>query len=176
MVSAAFLALAASAASAGQTASTGTSSPIVELPASTAPTPVVPAGTQVRLMVMDEVNSRSANVGDRFKLRVDENVIVDGVIAIAVGAIAYGEVTNLDQSGAVGKPGSLGAKLLYIDLPSGRVPITGEQSNRGDANTAGVVLGVLGFGLGGLLSRGNNAKLKAGAIFTGYVAGSSTFK
>lgn len=127
------------------------------------------AGTLIRLMVMDEVTSRYANVGDRFKLRVDESVTANGEVIVPVGTIAWGEVTGLDQSGAVGKRGQLGAKLLYLDLPTGRVPLRGEQNSRGGANTAGFVLGVLSFGLGGLLSRGGNAKLKAGAIFTGYV-------
>jgi hypothetical protein len=129
----------------------------------------LPDGTPVRLMVLDEVTSRTAHVGDRFKLRVDADVNVGAVRVVPTGAIAWGEITRLDKNGAVGKSGNIGARLLYIDLPSGPVPLRGDQSGRGNENTAGLVLAVVGFGLLGLFARGNNAKLKAGDIFTGYI-------
>lgn len=37
-------------------------------------------------------------------------------------------------------------------------------------NTGGVILGVLGFGLLGLLNKGGNATFKAGDIIHGYIA------
>ena len=38
----------------------------------------VPEGTAVRLMVLRELTSRTAKSGDRFKLRVDEAIAVNG--------------------------------------------------------------------------------------------------
>lgn len=75
----------------------------------------------------------------------------------------------MEKNGAVGKGGRLGAKLLYLDLPSGHVPLRGEYADRGDGNGAGVVLAVVGFGLLGLLTGGDSARMKAGDTFTGYV-------
>jgi hypothetical protein len=129
----------------------------------------VPNGRPVRLMVMDEVTSRTAHVGERFKLRVDADVNVGAVRVMPTGTTAWGEITLLEKNGAVGKSGNISARLLYIDLPSGPIPLRSDQSGRGDQNTADVVLAVFGFGLLGLFNRGNNAKLKAGDIFTGYI-------
>lgn len=130
---------------------------------------LVPPGTPVRLMVLREVNSRTAHAGDRFKLRVDEPVYINGATIIPVGAIAWGEIANVEGNGAVGKGGKLGARLLYIDLPSGQIPLRGEVNDRGGGNGAGVVLAVVGFGLLGLLTGGDSARLKAGDLFTAYV-------
>src|SRR3712207_916855 len=89
---------------------------VVATPAPPADRPgaiVVAKDTMVRLMVLNEVNTNSAKPGDRFVLRVDENVVVGGATVIPVGARAYGEVTRVKSNGAVGKAGSVGAKLLY---------------------------------------------------------------
>lgn len=133
--------------------------------------PLLTPGTPVRLMVLKEINSRSAHLGDRFKLRVDEPIYLNGVPVVPVGATAWGEIASIEKNGAVGKGGRLGVKLLYLDLPSGHVPLRGEHADKGDGNGAGVVLAVVGFGLLGLLTGGDSARLKAGDTFTGYVDG-----
>ena len=130
---------------------------------------LVPAGTPVRLMVLREVNSRTARPGDRFKLRVDEPVYINGAPVIPVGATAWGEIVSVEGNGAVGKGGKLGAKLLYVDLPTGKIPLRGDAKDRGAGNGAGVVLASVGFGILGLLTGGDGARLKAGDLFTGYV-------
>ena len=140
-------------------------------PAAIGAASLVPVGTPVRLMVLREVNSRTAKSGERFKLRVDEPVFINGAPVIPVGATAWGEIVSVQKNGAVGKGGKLGAKLLYVDLPAGRLPLRGEPSDRGDGNDAGVALAIVGFGLFGLLTGGDSARLKAGDSFTGYVDG-----
>lgn len=137
------------------------------LPGRAAP---VPGGTPVELMVTKEVDSRSAKEGDRFKLRVNAPVMTNGVVAVPVGATAWGEVTYVNGTGAAGNKGRLAAKLLYIDLPGGPLALSGSQGTEGKANTAGVVIGVFSFGLLGLLMKGGNAHFKAGDILTGYIS------
>ena len=136
--------------------------------------PSVPAhfigGTPVELMVTKEVDSRSAKEGDRFKLRVNSPVVANGIAVVPVGATAWGEVTYVNGTGAAGNKGRLAAKLLYIDLPGGPLAISGSQGTEGKANTAGVVIGVVSFGLLGLLMKGGNAHFKAGDILTGYIS------
>jgi hypothetical protein len=125
-------------------------------------------------MVTKEVNSRSAKVGDRFKLRVDAPVMIDGVVAIPVGATALGEVVTVSGTSAAGGRGQLSLRLLYVDTPFGQVALSGTQGSEGKGNTGGVVLGVLGFGLLGLLNKGGNAMFKAGDIISGYIESGET--
>lgn len=131
---------------------------------------LVERDTVVRLMVVNEVSTKVARPGDRFILRLDEDLEVGGVKVVPVGAKAWGEVLNAERSGAVGRAGKLTAHLLYIDLPNGLLPIRGEQADRGPGGTGATVLAVAGLGVVGLFARGTNAKLKAGQIFNGNVA------
>lgn len=133
--------------------------------------PALTPGTPIRLMFLTEVNSRTARNGDRFKLRVDEPVYLNGVAVVPVGATAWGEVVRTEQNGAVGRGGRLGIRLLHLDLPSGRVPLRGEHADRGDGNGAGVALAIISFGLLGLFTGGDSARMKGGDTFTGYVDG-----
>lgn len=145
---------------------------VVAPPAAPADRPgaiVVAKDTMVRLMVLNEVNTNSAKPGDRFVLRVDENVIVNGATVIPVGSKAYGEVTRVKSNGGVGKAGSVGAKLLYVELGEDRIPITGEGVSKGRKEGGGVVLASAIWGPFGLLMKGGPGKLKAGHIFNGYI-------
>lgn len=132
-------------------------------------TPAVPAGTPIQLMVIKEVSSRTARLGDRFRLRVNEPVVVGGAVAVPVGATAWGEIIAADNTGAAGGKGRLTAKLSHIELPSGPLKLTGTQAVEGKANTAGLAIAIVTFGLPGLLMKGGNALLKAGDVLTGYV-------
>ncbi len=143
---------------------------------------LVPRDTPVRLMVLNEVSTRSAKAGDRFVLRVDEAVAVGGVTVVQVGAKAWGEVTQAEESGALGRSGKLDAKLLYLEAGGTRVPIGGERSSSGQAGGRQVTMGAVGFALAAplaaplaLLAPGNNARLKAGEIYTAFIDGDMLF-
>jgi hypothetical protein len=148
--------------------------PVAEVAAVPAPAPVVqlgtvlPRGTMVRLMVTKEVNSRDHKAGHRFKLRVDEDVLVDGVKLIPNGAIAWGEVTDVRATGGVGKSGKINARLLYVEAQGRQIPLQGERQDKGSGGGAQTAVSVLAFGPFGLLMKGNNATLKAGEILNGY--------
>ena len=123
----------------------------------------------MELMVLREVNSRQAKPGDRFPLRVNAPVVIDGAVVVPIGALAWGEVISAAGTGAAGGRGRISMRLVRVDTPAGPVALTGTMGAEGRGNTAGVVLGVLSFGLGGLLMKGGNATLKAGDIVTGYI-------
>lgn len=138
-----------------------------------APAPVdggilVEADTLIRLMVLNEVSSRTVQPGERFVLRVDEPVVVAGTTIIPAGAKAWGEVLDAQKSGAVGKAGRLQARLVSVEVGGQEVPISGKQQTAGEKGGTQVALGFLGMGPLALLAPGNNAKLKAGEFFNAY--------
>jgi hypothetical protein len=148
----------------------------IETPTAAVPaTLVLPKGTMVRLMVTKEVNSRDNHAGDRFVLRVDEDVRVGGVTVIPIGTKGYGEVVDSEGSGAVGKSGKLNARLLYLDLNGRHIELDGDRHSAGSGGTGQVVGGVVAFGVFGLLMKGNNASLKAGEILNGYTLADAEF-
>lgn len=131
---------------------------------------IIPRDTPVHLMTLTEVSTKTDMEGHKFKLRVNEDVVLSGKTVIAKGSLAWGEVTSAESSGNLGKGGSLTARLLYVDVKGQRVPIEGDTSAKGRTATAETVVGVLSLGLLGLFAKGNNAKIKAGEKITAFVA------
>src|SRR6476469_10394742 len=170
MTSCLMLAAALAAASLGaQSAPPAETAAAVESPAPVAPAKLIlPKGTMVRLMVTKEVNSRDNHAGDRFALRVDEDVRVNGITVVPTCTKAYGEVVATEGSGRVGKSGKLDARLLYLDVNGHHIELDGDRHSAGSGGTGQVVGGVVAFGVFGLLTKGNNASLKAGEILNGY--------
>lgn len=136
---------------------------------------LVPQDTLIRLMVLNEVSTKTAKAGDKFVLRVDEPVVVGGITIIPVGAKAWGEVLDAKASGQAGKAGRLSARLLSVEVGSAQVPITGNNKSAGETGGNQIALGALALGPLALLARGNNAKLKAGEIFNGYIDSDMVF-
>lgn len=137
----------------------------------TAPAAIlIPRDTPVRLMVVNEVSTKDHEPGHRFRLRVNEPVVIGGTVRIPVGAVAWGELTDAVKSGSVGKSGKLSARLLFIELDGREIPIEGETVAEGKSGKGETILGVIGLGPFGLLARGNNAKIKAGEMMTAFIA------
>ena len=125
--------------------------------------------TPIHFMVVSEVTTKTHTQGHRFRLRVDKPVFVDGTLALPVGITAWGEVLAAKKSGNAGKSGSLEARLLYVDVNGYRVPISGNNEAKGAGGGAETALGIIALGPLGLLAKGNNAKIKAGELMTGFV-------
>jgi len=102
-------------------------------------------------------------------LRVNAPVKIGGVIVIPVGAAARAEVIAVSGTSAAGGKGQLSLRLSSVETQWGSVRLAGTKGTQGASNTGGVVLGVLGFGLAGLLTKGGNATFKGGEIITGFI-------
>ena len=168
-----FAAAIAAAGVSAQSTDTGPATNPVAAP--TKPSIILPKGTMVRLMVLNEVNSRDHQAGHRFVLRVDEEVKAGGVALVPIGAKAWGEVVSAEGTGGAGKGGRLNARLLYLEANGRQIPLDGERQSTGNSSTGQVVTGVVAFGIFGLLMKGNNAKLKAGEILNGYTLEDAIF-
>jgi hypothetical protein len=125
--------------------------------------------TPIHFMVVSEVTTKTHLAGHRFKLRVDKPVMIDGVTVIPVGATAWGEVLMAKKSGNVGKAGSLEAKLLYVESGGLQIPVSGTNAAKGASGGGETALGIFALGPLGLFAKGNNAKIKAGELMTGFV-------
>lgn len=174
-------------ASAAQAAPTDQPAPVVVAaepsvaePAAMAAVPAAPAlllrrDTPIHFMVVSEVTTKTHLAGHRFKLRVDKPVVVDGITVLSVGTTAWGEVLAASRSGNVGKGGSLEARLLYVENGALRIPVSGTNSAKGASAGGETALGIIALGPLGLFAKGNNAKIKAGELMTGFVEEDTSF-
>lgn len=146
-----------------------TAAPVVEAaPAPQASRIVIPRDTPVSLMAINEVSTAKTGAGARFKMRVHEAIIINGTVVVPVGTPAFGEVLTATDSGGLGKSGKMTAKLLHISLGDAEIPLEGDKAAKGTgAGSAGVA--VIFAGVAGLFHRGNNAKIKAGELLSGFV-------
>lgn len=130
---------------------------------------VLPRDTPVVLLATSEVRSDKVSPGTPFKLRVQQPISAGGEVVIPVGTPAFGEVVTAEGSGVLGKSGTMDVKLRYIQLGEIRIPIEGGTSAKGSgAGSAGMA--VVFVGVTGLFHRGNNAKIKAGELLSGFVS------
>ena len=136
---------------------------------------VLPRDTPVHLMVLNEVSTKKHEVGHVFRLRVNQPIVIDGRELIPVGATAWGELTDADKSGNVGKSGTLAARLTHLEHNGVRVPIEGETTATGKSGKGETLLGVLAMGPLGLFAKGDNARIKAGEKMVAFVSEDVTF-
>jgi hypothetical protein len=147
---------------------------VADLPvASQAPQPaasiVIPAQTLIQLSTVDPVDSRSVKQGQRFALRVSEDVTVGAAVVIPRGTPAVGEVEALSGKGMVGKAGRLELRPLFIDVAGERVNLVGTSNERGKDSTAGVAVGSLLLSGWGIFITGKSASVPAGSPLPGRV-------
>jgi hypothetical protein len=127
------------------------------------------AETPVQLVTVDPLDSRTARQGQRFALRVSEDVKVESAVVIPRGTAAVGEVESVSGKGMVGKAGHLGLRPLFIDVAGERVFLSGLAEQNGKDSTAGVAVGSLLLSGWGIFITGKSASLPAGSALAGRV-------
>ncbi|HEX6740270.1 MAG TPA: hypothetical protein VF079_00550 [Sphingomicrobium sp.] len=130
---------------------------------------LLPADTPIQLSTVDVLDSRSIRQGQRFALRVSEDVLVGSTVVIPKGAAAVGEVEAVSGKGMVGKAGRLIVRPLFVDVAGERVNLVGMIKERGADSTTGVAVGSLLLSGWGLFITGKSASLPAGSPLPGRV-------
>ena len=80
---------------------------------------LLPDGTPVHLVLMDNLQDQKAKVGDAVRFKVREDVVVDHRHLILTGTIATGHVTKISKSGLFGKSGNIGLRIDSVASVSG---------------------------------------------------------
>ncbi len=74
----------------------------------------VPAGTALRVRLLDGIDSRKAAVGDRFSATLEGDLGADGVTVVAAGSKLYGQIAELRTTGPI--PSRLRLELTQLML------------------------------------------------------------
>lgn len=139
----------------------------------------VPGGTPVTIRMVDTLDSGTANVGDTFEFKADDNVVINGYVVIARGAAGHGEVTKVDRAGNHGHAGSLGIQLDYVYAVDGEKirldtdsKTTAGEDRKGASSTA-TIIGYATLGVGGLFAhnfvKGRNITLDPSKTYSAFV-------
>ena len=144
--------------------------PLVAQPAAL----VLPAGTPVRLTTTGPLDSRRVIQGQRFPLKIEEDVAIGSRVVIPRGTAAVGEVEAVSGKGMFGKAGKLVLAPLFVEINGRRVALAGGTQQSGKDATAGAAVASVITPLG-LIITGKSATVPAGSVIFGRVRSDFSF-
>jgi hypothetical protein len=142
----------------------------------------LPAGTQLRVRLDDDLGSKISNPGDSFSATVADDVVVNGQTVIARGSRADGTVIDAKPLGHFKGGAFLAVRLDRVHTQWGSYPVETssiDRAEKGKGKRSTVLIGGgagLGALIGGLAGGGKGAAIgalagsgagTAGSAFTG---------
>jgi hypothetical protein len=132
----------------------------------------IPKGTAVPLAFDQALNSKTAHTGDRVRLHVTENVVVNGKTVIKSGTAVNATVTEVHGRGRFGKNAQLKLDIDPVRYKNTMIPLQPRQKGNaiggsrgtqaaGVAGAGAVVLGPIGLAAGYFVV-GKNVNVKPG--------------
>jgi len=83
-------------------------------------------GAPVKLRLLEVIGSGINEMGDAVAFEVTEDILVQGLVVVPKGALAYGQVTDQSKKGQGRQSGSLKVEIYNISLPGGfYIPVKG---------------------------------------------------
>ena len=112
---------------------------------------VLHAGTLLRMATVTSADSKTAQVGDKLTLRLEQDVMVGDRVAIAKGTTVEATITHADPSRRIGVPGDLVFEVHDLVADGLRIPLEGGETLEGPRTTTRKTFGmamvpVVGFG------------------------------
>lgn len=97
--------------------------PVAETTVTSPATVTVPALTPVSLEIRADINSKTAQIGSSFPIRLASPITQNGVILVPAGIEGQGEVVHAAKARAAGKAGELILAARYLDWNGVRIPL-----------------------------------------------------
>jgi hypothetical protein len=128
----------------------------------------IPAGMNIKVRMIDRLDSGKSQTGDTFHATLEQPIMVDGREIYPKGADVTGRVEGVKQSGRLSEPGELGLVLATIasgnrasSVQSERLAIKGESHSKSNAGKigGGAALGAI---IGAVAGGGKGAAIGAG--------------
>lgn len=149
----------------------------------TSATNVLQDGTPVRLVLEETLSSKDARVGQEVVFNVIDDVIVNGHLLIAHGALAKGTVTEAQPKRRMGKAGKLNVNIDYALMTNGdRAALRAVKDAKGDGRGAAVTTGVVATAIVFfpaaplfLLMHGKDITIPKGTEITSFINGNLRF-
>lgn len=131
---------------------------------------VIPDGSEISAVTTETISSKTAQEDDPITFKVEEDLVIDGVVVIAKGTAIKGIVTNAKKSGFLGKGGELNIRLETTTTVDGqKLKVRASKGKEGENKTGTTIALTVLLGPVGLLKRGKNAEIKEGTkikVFT----------
>lgn len=125
---------------------------------------VLRAGSPVPVVLSEPLTTKGKGlkVGQRVRLEVAQDVMVNGRLVIPARSPVEGVLTEVRNKGMWGKSGGIKLKISSVNINGANIRLTGDMDDRGETGTAGVVGAVVAFPLAGFFVTGTSAEMPLG--------------
>ena len=137
--------------------------------AKASPPVTIPAGTRITVRTIDSIDSTKNRVGYRFQASLEQDLWIDGKMAVPKGADVYGRLDESKETGTFTGRSQLKLQLTGIVVNGQTVPlVTGEcevsGKSKGESTAKRTVGGAaIGSIIGAIAGGGKGAAIGAGA-------------
>lgn len=129
----------------------------------------VPAGTVISVRMIDGVDSTTNQVGDQFHASLENEIVVNGVVAAPKGADVYGKLGTVKSAGTIQGQSELELELTGIRINGNLLPVVsgdyevaGKSRGKQSAERIGGVAAI-GAVIGAIAGGGKGAAIGAAA-------------
>jgi hypothetical protein len=131
-------------------------------------TPIVlPEGTEFTAQTLDFLSSETAADGDPVRLEVENNVVINGAIAIAAGSRVKGVVSSVTHASRMGKSGNISLRVEGAEAVDGqRVRLRASNKKSTDDKLGSTVALTVVLSPLFLLRKGNDVAYQPGTRIT----------
>ncbi|MCC6342836.1 MAG: hypothetical protein IT166_11590 [Bryobacterales bacterium] len=129
-----------------------------------------PDGEKVRLILMEDISSATANQGDRVNFTVAEDMKVGDTIIIAKGSTGAGTITEARRKGMLGRGGKLTMSIDQVKAVDGQnIRLRATAGREGDDKTGKTVAVAVLAGPFALLVKGKDIAAAKGTEYAAYI-------
>lgn len=131
----------------------------------------IPQGTSFQLELVDPISSKKSKEGQTFRLKMIENIMINGVVVIPKDQEVTGRITKSRKNGLFGRKGRLEFSIPSVKTVNGiEVPLGASVAGVGHSDGGAVAVAALVTVVGGLFMKGTNVYYEPGQIFEVSVA------
>lgn len=122
---------------------------------------VLRAGTPVPVALSEFLTTKgkTLKVGQRVRLEVAQDIMVNGRMVIPARSPVEGVLTEIRNKGMWGKSGAIHLHINSVSINGTPVRLTGDMDTRGQTGTAGVVGSIVVLPLAGFFVTGTSAEM-----------------
>ena len=122
---------------------------------------VLRAGTPVAVALSEFLTTKgkTLKVGQRVRLEVAQDIMVNGRMVIPARSPVEGVLTEIRNKGMWGKSGAIHLHINSVSINGTPVRLTGDMDTRGQTGTAGVVGSIVVLPLAGFFVTGTSAEM-----------------
>jgi len=122
---------------------------------------VLRAGAPVPVVLSEPLTTKGKNlkVGQRVRLEVAQDVMLNGRLVIPARSPVEGVLTEVRNKGMWGKSGAIRLHINSVSINGTTIRLTGDMDTRGDTGTAGVVGSIVVLPIAGFFVTGTSAEM-----------------